>query len=198
VGYFPGNQFWKTGAYERDDFVCYVRKNIPASRHDPGNSAGRLADLPVKNVEALASVTDPEKALDSPTKALAAAHSALGMMLRFLDRPTAVEHFRTAVNLWPTRAIGHANLGAVLERSNPQEAAWHLQTALQLDPENVAAYTNLGNILARSGKLEAAIRCYRSALELDPDLPEARNNLRVALSLWQRRHPIAAPVTPVE
>ena len=36
VGYFPGNLFWKTGAYEREDFVCYVRKNIPACAARPG------------------------------------------------------------------------------------------------------------------------------------------------------------------
>ena len=28
VGYFPGNLFWKTGAYEREDFVCYVRRTF--------------------------------------------------------------------------------------------------------------------------------------------------------------------------
>jgi tetratricopeptide (TPR) repeat protein len=187
VGYFPGSQFWKTGAYERDDFVCYVRKSIPAARHDPGASVAQRCALRVRNVETLATVNDPEKALDSPTKALAAGHSAFGMMLRLLDRRTAVEHFRAAVNLWPTRAIGHANLGAILERTDPQEAARHLRTALELDPQNVAAHINLGNILARSGKLDAAITCYRNALAIEPDFVEARHNLRLAMALWQQR-----------
>ena len=136
-------------------------------------------------------VTDPEKALDSPSKALAAGHSAFGMVLRVLDRQTAVEHFRTAVSLWPTRAIGHANLGAILERTDPQEGAWHLRTALELDPKNVAAYIDLGNILARSGKFDAAIVCYRNALAIAPEFVEARNNLRLAVALSQQRRPPA-------
>jgi tetratricopeptide (TPR) repeat protein len=188
VGYFPGALFWKTGVYDRDDFICYVRKNIPAARRDPGVSAARQHALRTRNIEDfVATVTDPEKALDSSAKALVAAHSAFAMMLRFLDRPTAIQHFRTAVELWPTRAIGHANLGAILERSDPQEAASHLRKALELDPENVAAYVNLGNILACSGKFDAAIVCYRNALALEADLIEARNNLRLAMALWQQR-----------
>ncbi len=189
VGYFPGNQFWKTGAYERDDFVCYVRKDIPATRHDAGVSASQRCDLCVKNIETIATATG-EEALDSPTKALAAAHSTFGMMLRLLDRQTAVEHFRTAVSLWPTRAAGYSNLGAILEQTDPQEAASHFRKALELDPKNVAAYTNLGNILARHGRFEAAIICYHNALAIDPDLVEARNNLRLAMALRGERRPL--------
>ena len=186
VGYFPGNLFWKTGAYERDDYVCYVRKTIPASGHDPGVSAAQRCDLPVKNLEVIRT-TGSEETLDSPSKALAAGHSAFGMMLRLLDRPAAIEHFRTTVHLWPTRAAGHSNLGAILERTNPPEALRQFRAALELDPNNVAAYTNLGNILARSGKLDAAIVCYRNALALNPELTEAPNNLQLAMALRQRR-----------
>jgi tetratricopeptide (TPR) repeat protein len=192
VGYFPGNLFWKTGAYERDDYVCYVRKNIPAARHDPGLSAAQQCDLRARNLEIVQTI-GPEETLDSPSKALAIAHSAFGMMLRLLDRQTAIEHFRTAVNLWPSRAAGHSNLGAILERTDAREAVDQFRAALELDPKNVAAYTNLGNILARCGKLEAAIVCYRNALALDPHLAEARNNLRLAMNLRQGR---GLPVHP--
>jgi tetratricopeptide (TPR) repeat protein len=187
VGYFPGNIFWKTGAYERDDYVCYVRNSIPASRYEPGISAAQRCELRVRNIEAIQ--TGVEEAINTPEKARAAAHSAFAMMLRLLDRQTAVEHFRTAVKLWPTRGANHSNLGAILERTNPDEALRHFRTALELDPKNVAAYTNLGNILARSGRLDAAIVCYRDALTLDPNLVEARSNLRLAAALRQTRRP---------
>ena len=178
VGYFPGSQFWKTGAYERDDFVCYVRKSIPAAPgmiRAIGGPTVRIAREERRNPG------DGKRSRKGPRFAHQGAGGRaqrFGMMLRLLDRRTAVEHFRAAVNLWPTRAIGHANLGAILERTDPQEAARHLRTALELDPQNVAAHINLGNILAHSGKLDAAITCYRNALAIEPDFVEARHNLR--------------------
>ena len=53
VGYFPGNQFWKTGAYERDDYVCYVRRDIPAAEHDPGVIGGPTVRFASKELEIL-------------------------------------------------------------------------------------------------------------------------------------------------
>ena len=139
-------------------------------------------DLPVRNSKSWTTGKRSRKDLDSPSKALAAGHSAFGMMLRLLDRRTAIEHFRAAVNLGRPAPSATANLGAILERTNPPEAAGSLRAALELDPQNVAAHINLGNILAHSGKLDAAIAYYRNALTLEPDLVEARNNLALPRS----------------
>jgi tetratricopeptide (TPR) repeat protein len=177
VGYFPGNLWWKTDVYERDDYVCYVRKELQASRHEPSAAAAARREVRVRNLERFG--IEPEDEIGVP---LAAAHAILGRMLELLDRQAAIEHFRAALQLWPGSAT-HAALGGILAKTNPGEASQHLQTALSLNPNNASAYANLGYIHARAGRYDAAIVCYRNALALEPDLPAVRDGLAAVLKI---------------
>jgi Flp pilus assembly protein TadD len=49
--------------------------------------------------------------------------------------------------------------------------------AIALAPRNALAHNNLGAALASQGRLAEAEAEFRRALELRPDLPEARANL---------------------
>jgi tetratricopeptide (TPR) repeat protein len=60
-----------------------------------------------------------------------------------------------------------------------------MQKALSLDSENASAYLARGRVLWTPGKNwphEAVIKDYRHAIELDPNLAEARNQLAVVYS----------------
>jgi tetratricopeptide (TPR) repeat protein len=48
-------------------------------------------------------------------------------------------------------------------------------------PENAMPHNDLGVILNAKGNLEGAIRCYRTAIDLDPKYPLAHHNLGLAL-----------------
>jgi serine/threonine protein kinase/tetratricopeptide (TPR) repeat protein len=48
-------------------------------------------------------------------------------------------------------------------------------------PERAAGHNDLGDVLQAKGNLEGAIRCYRTAIDLDPKYPWAHQNLGLAL-----------------
>ncbi|MCE1248052.1 MAG: tetratricopeptide repeat protein [Firmicutes bacterium] len=58
------------------------------------------------------------------------------------------------------------------------EAKKILQEILKDDPDNAAAYNNLGSIYLIRGRLARAERYFRKALELDPQLADADENLK--------------------
>jgi len=55
------------------------------------------------------------------------------------------------------------------------------RAVLKSRPRSAAAYQVLGHALTDAGRSEAAVRAYREALRLSPDLPDLRNNLGTAL-----------------
>jgi Flp pilus assembly protein TadD len=58
------------------------------------------------------------------------------------------------------------------------EAKKILQEILKNDPDNAGAYNNLGSIYLIRGRLARAERYFRKALELDPELTDADENLK--------------------
>ena len=107
-------------------------------------------------------------------------------------------------------AAAHYNLGRLLQQqnaSNWEEAIACYRTALEIQPDFLEADVSLANALYAQGKLtpeqqihyaavnndlgikrqqagnlKAAIECYHLAADLDPELAEARYNLRLALA----------------
>ena len=82
----------------------------------------------------------------------------------------------------PLVASEHNDLGVVYERAGRTElAAREYRKALRLDPKLTIARVNLGNLAAGRGKWREAERCYRAALRIRADDPDALNNLALAL-----------------
>lgn len=67
-------------------------------------------------------------------------------------------------------------------RGNLREAADHLERAAQIAPHNPFVPNNLSLVYLRLERLELAERCARAALELDPQLADAYNNLGQVLA----------------
>ena len=75
-----------------------------------------------------------------------------------------------------------SNLGALaLKRDQPETALGWLERGLALEPEHPRSLLNCGMALHKLGRTPEAIEVFRKALEADPDLAEAWNNLAVAL-----------------
>ncbi|MFH1059356.1 MAG: tetratricopeptide repeat protein [Pseudomonadota bacterium] len=59
-----------------------------------------------------------------------------------------------------------------------QESIAAFERAIELEPGLGINYANIGSNLRELGRIEEACRMYRHALELDPGLDFARENLR--------------------
>lgn len=87
----------------------------------------------------------------------------------------------------PLSAAEHNDLGFVYER----QGRWALaereyRKAVRLDRRFARARVNLGNVAAARGRWNEAEKSYRRALE-DEELPDALNNLAVALARQGKR-----------
>ena len=88
----------------------------------------------------------------------------------------AEQTFKTALGRSPDNATCHVNYGLMLARAGRvDDATKQFQTVLM--PAEVQY--NLGAVFEQQGKLDEAKARYRRALELDPNLVDARSRLAV-------------------
>ena len=121
----------------------------------------------------------------------AEARSALGAALVLGGEVgPGVEELTIAADEHPTIAAPRANLAhAHALAGRWKEAEADAREALRLDPRCGAAMNTLGNALFRMGRTPDAIKAWERALDMDPGLEPARENLK-----RQRR----LPPTPFE
>ncbi|MBI2194738.1 MAG: tetratricopeptide repeat protein [Planctomycetes bacterium] len=86
---------------------------------------------------------------------------------------------------WPLAAAEHNDLAVFYEkRDRLTEARQHYDRAIEMEPGRALYFFNRANLLYRllSGtEAEEALWNYRKALELNPDYPDAHNNLACVL-----------------
>ncbi|MGP4097350.1 tetratricopeptide repeat protein [Nonomuraea sp. KM90] len=145
-------------------------------------------------LEAARRAADLEPAAEWPQRLISLAHERLG---RDADAVPAAER---AVDLgrgsWPARL----RLAAVLRRVPGRwaEAVEHATLARKFAPEEPGPEVMLGDLALLRGEHARAERSYRTALALDPDDPQARVNLGLALLRWDRPRPHHDPAWPVD
>jgi tetratricopeptide (TPR) repeat protein len=87
------------------------------------------------------------------------------------------------------RALAHNKYALVaIARGDRSGALRAVQAALAVYAACVPAIVNAGNLLLEAGDFAGAIERFETAIELDPDYPEAHHNLGVALRRMGRRH----------
>ena len=105
--------------------------------------------------------------------------------------------YRRALEMAPAHADALNMLGIVCaERGNPLLALKYIDEAIRVAPLNAAYLTNRGELLRRWGLADEGLTFCRRAAELDPNSPEARNNLGLALparARGRRRFRISTP-----
>lgn len=113
----------------------------------------------------------------SPNKARG--HNNLGYVYQsqgHIDR--AVEHYRTAIRLYPTYLKAHINLGSAYESQGFfEKAVEQYLIALKIHPDDPVIHYNLGNVFMSQGLAEKAVEQYKTAIQINPAYPEAHNNL---------------------
>jgi tetratricopeptide (TPR) repeat protein len=95
------------------------------------------------------------------------------------DLEEAASVLERVARLKPDYPDAHNNLGNIYKALNKNsEAIFHFKRALALNPQLLEALFNLGNIyIDRIGYPQAAEDCFRKALALEPDNPEAKAGL---------------------
>jgi tetratricopeptide (TPR) repeat protein len=89
----------------------------------------------------------------------------------------ALEEERLAVKYEPRMALLHKKLGYILLGKDPQAASVELQKAAELEPDVAANHFDAGTALEAAGERDRAAGEYRRALELQPDMRQAREAL---------------------
>ncbi len=98
------------------------------------------------------------------------------------DTKAAIGHFQEALRLSPDIVAIQANLArALLLDKQPAAAAVLYGDLARRFPQNAVFLCNLGVTLYQAGQKAEAIESFRRALEIDPNLSDARENLRMAL-----------------
>jgi len=122
--------------------------------------------------------SDPRYAAARVT--LARAYEAAGRIAQ------AMRECEEAVRLSPNEAYPHYRLGSLLLDAGDVPAAMaHLREATRLNPNLARAWYVLGNALLARGTprdQEEALSCFRRAVERQPDLADAHNNLAALLA----------------
>ena len=110
-------------------------------------------------------------------------HVLLGVIA--LQRRAADEaeaHFHEALRLDPDDLLTHRQLAVLLfNQQRFGEAARHLRIVCTRNPRDADMANRYGAALANLGELDAAIAQFRRALALQPDHPDARRNLDMAM-----------------
>lgn len=98
------------------------------------------------------------------------------------DTKNAIRFFKEAYRLSPDIISIRENLArALLLDGQPAEAGAIYAALVREYPTNAAFLCNLGVALFRTGDRKQAISCFQKALEINPKLEDARENLRHAL-----------------
>ncbi|MEG5066020.1 tetratricopeptide repeat protein [Microcoleus sp. B3-A4] len=106
----------------------------------------------------------------------------------------AIACYQRAIAIQPNLAPAYRNLARVWRQQGKQEEAnecWY--EAYSLEPEKVSPdqHFKLGNLLFKQGQITYAIACYRRAMELNPNLTAAYQNLAIALKKQGKLHEAA-------
>lgn len=142
---------------------------------------------------------------------LAAAHGALGSMLRSTGRiKDAIESLRAALAIDSGDSAACFHLGACLcgaQGALLQEGLEYLRRAIALTPRHLPAHIQLAWTLAEMGRCDQALASYRAAREIFPDDPTLRIGATMAelpivcedaAELERRRADYAASLQGVE
>lgn len=107
-----------------------------------------------------------------------AAFNLAGILMANGRLEEALPHYERALASRPDLPGAHANLGHLLvQLDRINQAIQHLQLAQQQSPGDADLHNSLGVALSRAGRRSDAARHFERAIELQPNHPQAKQNL---------------------
>lgn len=106
--------------------------------------------------------------------------------------PEAIQNFETAENDFPEDPRIDFNKGtSLLKGGRAEEAIPYLKKSLDLpnDTQKSKSYFNLGKAYSAKGEKKKALDAYRKALDINPDLSEARQNIELLYKTPPKNNP---------
>ena len=105
----------------------------------------------------------------------------INLLMEHYEANRLVEAETLAVSLteeFPNDPFGWKAWGAILQQKGlMRESLVPLQRSVKLSPRDAGALSNMGVTLRALGKLSEAEACYRKAIAIQPDFPQAYTNL---------------------
>jgi tetratricopeptide (TPR) repeat protein len=111
------------------------------------------------------------------------AHNNIGIILIHKGKISeAVFHFQEAVRINPEFELAQDNLRRALaiQQTNLDAETARIQSELKTNPDDPVLNYALGNLYLGKGELNSSIDQYRRAIAIQPDFPQALNNLAMA------------------
>jgi tetratricopeptide (TPR) repeat protein len=148
--------------------------NPAANEIDAGYAAYERGDLDAAREHYLVALRSDSRAAD--------ALNGLGAVALQGGRPEDAERwFRQALNNNPADPVAQAGLVSLGRESDPVATESRLKGAIARDPDVAASHFSLGTLEAQSGRWADAQQSFFRAYSLEPDNPDYRFNLAVAL-----------------
>jgi len=92
----------------------------------------------------------------------------------------AIEHFNTALKLYPRHAEAHNNLGVIYGgKGLTDKAMEHFQIAIQLNPDYADAHNNIGIAYGSRGWFSKAREHFQAAIHIRPGFDDFHHNMAV-------------------
>jgi tetratricopeptide (TPR) repeat protein len=173
--------------------ISLMATYVAAGRYEDAVREGRLAlASSPQSAGARINLANAELALGRPAEAERlcrevldshpndpGAHALLARIVMPTDPGQALRHMREALRLEPQWPEANLGMGELLAPTRPHEAIGYFEAAIRARPAYAEAHYNLANTCVALRRIDAAIHHLRIAVELKPDWPEARQNLKI-------------------
>ncbi|CAN7131639.1 unnamed protein product [Brassica rapa subsp. narinosa] len=172
---------WNKNPKKRSRVALPNILDVPFEKEAPETKSQRLED----DLE----VVENDGRLDLEAKKLADSFRAQGDKLAEEGRyEEALGKWEAALNIVPQNAVIHEQKAQVfLEIGDPWKALMAATRSTELDPSWAEAWTTLGRAQLNFGEPDSAISSFETALSINAESKEAKEDLQAAKQLIKKR-----------
>ncbi|KAG2252817.1 hypothetical protein Bca52824_082953 [Brassica carinata] len=175
---------WNKNPKKRSRVALPNILDVPSEKESPETKSQRQDDLEVGGTP-----SENDGRLDFEAKKLAESFRAQGDKLAEEGRyEEALGKWEAALNIVPENAVIHEQKAQVfLEIGDPWKALKAATRATEIDPSWAEAWTTLGRAQLNFGEPDSAIRSFETALSINAESKDAKEDLQAAKQLIKKR-----------
>ena len=181
------SQGWMDAGIEQYRKAIEIRNWEPSMHTNLGNSLGQMK----RYDEAITEYKEAIRLNKLQNREDPAPNCNLGyVLLQRGEIDEAIHYLQEAVRIDPNMQQAQMNLNAAMQMRNSgvhfDKAISDYTAALRANPNDPVANCNLGTVYLQMGHIDEAIQYLRRALEIDPNLSQAKTYLDVAMQMRSR------------